>query len=488
MPDPVTSRPDPATAFPSLRDERSARSRHLAIAAELVDKHFAGEAAPAHLVSHVRLAAVAERLEVGRSTLYGLWSSQAEFWHDLVLYCATRTTGTLVDVLDAPPLVESSGATTAGGLLDALATTIIEVERALVDDVMTILRTGLAGYPQIESINAPVAAAERRERARIARHVGSTLDALGRRPVPPLGVLDLATAIHLMIDGVVVYGRLDPSILTRRVRLAGDPTEWSLGGLAVRGLLVELSEKGSGLAPSALHDDGTFDDPADRLPDWSDRQLAALRAGRELVGEVIASPGAQDDALDRALGHLTLDRVARVSGVTRRQLYHLWPSQAEFRRDLLAHISADSTTDYRDRVSAAIDPTLLADPRRFVLHMVDTINAYRAEGEQRPAPHFALHPHIKQPDLTVLSVERASRGIGYHQGLVEGLLALSGLELRQGVTAYDLAFMLQAGAAASERLHRTDPGALTYGIPWRGGHHSIYAISVQALVDHLLAR
>ncbi len=464
----------------------STKDQYLAVAASMVRRHVAGEPAHVHLMGHIRLAEVAQRLGVTRASLYRAWGSQQDFWHDLVLVAASSQ-NSLVDKITAAPTAESpTPASDFDGLLRGLAPEIDAGTRRLLTDPAHLVRVGLAGYPADPTVGEAAAQIERRGRVAAASRLAGLLRRVGRRPVSPLVVDDLVVVMAVFVDGAVIYGRTDPSMLDARLMLADD-TRWTLLGVGIRALLAELTEPGTLPERGGEPGEATVDSLAELSQEWTDLQRSALAAGIDLFVEHAASPEPGGDHLATVLGHVNLARVARAAGVTRRHMYHLWPGQREFLVDLVDRVAAEEGADYRRRLDSSVSRALsIGDPRRLVLEAVDVINAYR-RSEQPPPPGigFALQPHVRDPGVRDWSRARVARGIATHRTRAEVLSEMLSVRPIDGVEIEDIAALTLFGAAGSERLHRGDPTAIRYDVPWRGGHYSTYAIANQALIDHL---
>lgn len=464
----------------------STKEHYLGVAASMVVRHVADESAHVHLAGHIRLTEVADRLGVSRSSLYRLWPSQLDYWHDLVADTVATPSPVIADLVAAPDEDEPEPPADLDALVRAVVEGVDEAVVRLTTDPTHLVRAGLAGYPP--SPLAPVAAAvERSERAAAADRLREMLAAVGRRPVPPLTTGDLVTAMGVFLDGAVLYGRSVPESLDHRVVLEADGTAWSLTGLAVRSLLVELTEEGRPVERRGPARGEAARKPEDERPSpRSPLQAEAIRAGVELFVERTATPRPED--LEAALGHVSLARLARAAGVTRRHMYHLWSSQSEFLFDLLDRMVAEERADFVRRLdSSTVDAAAVGDRTRLLLVLIDELNAYRrSETPPRPAVRLALQPHIRGEWIDRWKRAGMARTVAINRQRVDLLAAHLSMRPLAGVDADDVATIMVHAAAGSERLHRVDPRAIRYDIPWRGGHHSSFAIAVQAVGDHLM--
>lgn len=494
-----------------------AKEKYLKIAADLVHQEVTGEPASVHLAGRARFDVVATRVGTARSAMYRMWGSQLDYWHDLVTYAVLNRMLPLRALLTThpdsdsdtdrePTLGSSEGHARPhdlASLVELLRPRFNRAAEVLARDPKHMIRVGLVGYPRMATLSELVASADRRERQRASLRLATALRAVGRRPITPLTTLDLVTGLSFLLDGVASYGRIYPWFIERRVNLDREAhRSWSLSSLAMRAVLYELTEPGDLDEPEVpTGEDQLIEDelverlasnvePAstmNRAPDWSPAQIKALKAGIEIIGE--PNPASGVVGADMVLGHVTLARVARAAGVTRRHMYHLWPSQADFRLDLIDYLVQPDRAEFLGRFADAAEVLAHAEQGRFVLELVDAINAHRRhDNEPQFDVSWALHPVLAEPDLA--EWRRAS----HHERLREfsGLVAVLAQEWEatplDGLSPQDISGLNLMGSSGTERLHIADPHALRYDIPWRGGHYSLYAIVNQALMEHVLVR
>ncbi|MGY6501202.1 MAG: TetR/AcrR family transcriptional regulator [Acidimicrobiales bacterium] len=469
-------------------DEWGTKLRYLEVAAELVERDVAGEPPYVHLVSHVKLSAVAERLGTGRTALYRAWPTQLDFWQDLVCFISVRGS----EWWDRPGIdhhLGTLGDEPVGGrdeLEERLRTEMAQVQADRARDPGLVFRTAMAGYPPSLPLLERQAEVERAERVRSAGILARALQDAGLRPVAPLTTLDLVTGLVIIADGAAMMGRSWRWALDRRVTLAGSDRTWTMLGLGAVALLDAMTEPGS-------HDRGSVagaepESPVviDEEPRWTELQQAVLEAGAAMFAESVTDGIA---GVQEALGHVTIPRVAAAAGVTRRQLYHLWDSHSALRFDLVDHLSRLEGVDYFGRLDAAADAAALADPRRFALELVDAVNAYR-RGPWPPPPmwRLALAGYRGGEGLVLDRARITKRGVDQQAERIGGFVALTGGTLRPGLDTTDVAALTLMAAGGSERLYRIDRDAQRMDVPWRGGSYSLFAIVNQAIADWCVQR
>lgn len=469
--------------------------RYLELAATLARTDMSHEPAFAHIVSHVKLSMVATQLGVSRSSLYRMWPTQIDFWRDLVVFISIRDDRPWMhDELDAhdQPLHPADDE----ALLERIRKEFSRAQDRLIDDPRLVLRAALLGYPPVRQITERRAAWEAAQRRAAAARLASTLGAAGRAPVDPLTHIDLATAIWLMADGIALAARVDRSFGEASLDLDGDPARpWPLLPYVVRSIVMELThpvgESASAVATASSGSASSADTTA-RLGEaaaWDAGQLAALQAGADLFARSLETPHAPDGTAFsvEALGQVTLARVARAAGVTRRQLYHLWESQEEFRIDLIRHVRTQEGAAYYRSFDEGIDQVMAA-PRlsHVALDICEHVNRWRLEADRdRPDDiGFALQPHMRDPDVRAGTLRWMGRLRSFQQQRIDAFIELLGVRLRAGVEAHHVNALLMAAAGGSERLHRVDPGAMRADVAFRGGSYTIFSIACQAFIDH----
>lgn len=470
--------------------ELGSRTRFLEAAATVAASEPPGEPAFGHLVSHVKLSDVAERLALSRAALYKLWPTQHEYWVDLAAHLIT-------EVDEDPWIVRSTaGLTTAidpttPDLLEGVRTWFNEVEERLVGDPRLVLRSASLAYQLPEDVARRRTELERRDRAEAARHLRSALAVAGRRPVPSLTVDDLTLAIAMLVDGSAMLNWTAPKlVIPRSPTPLHDDRPWSALAFAVRCLLEELTEPG--VVPQDLGADDTLtlsdDAPRDVRPSTPAR-LRALGAGQQIIADLIAGEGPESAKVDDhsdVLGHVTMQRVARAAGVSRRHLYNVWGSQAEFQAELHGYLSRREFEDYfADFDDAALHSALsLKDPRELALTISELVN------EEPPVPEgravrsrFAFRGQLTDPGVRGRMRRTLEAAVEEQALRLAGLADLMGIEFDAGLDGEQVSLLLLGTAGGSERMNRIDPVVVRTKLPYRNGEWSLFSIICQAIIS-----
>jgi len=470
------------------------RARYLEAAATVAASEPAGEPAFGHLVSHVKLSDVADRLGLSRAALYKLWPSQHEYWVDLASH--------LIAEPDDDPWTVSAIAGLATAI-DPAAPDLEEATRAwfnhvqehLAGDPRLVLRSASMAYQLPEDLARRRTDLERQRRAEAARHLRRALSVAGRRPVPALTVEDLTLALAMLVDGNAMLSWTAPElVLAQAPTPLDDDRPWSVLAFAARCVLQELTEPGVVEEASAETGEPLPPTAGDRWhgPGSPPSRVRALRAGGEIIAELIAGGGpasARVDDHSDVLGHVTMQRVARAAGVSRRHLYNVWGSQAEFQAELHAYLSRREFEDYfADFDEAALHSVVsLDDPVELALTISELVN------EEPPAPdgqavrsRFAFRGQLTDPGVRGRMRATLERAVVEQAGRLAGLAELMGLEFDAGLDGEQVSLLLLGVAGGSERMNRIDPDTVRAKLPYRGGKWSPFSMICQSIISRTI--
>lgn len=450
-----------------------------------------GEPAFGHLVSHVKVADVATRVGVSRAAIYKLWPAQHDFLVDLATYLLTEED-------DDPWIV--SGVVGLASEIDPSAPDLFEatrvwfgrVQQSLAGDPRLVLRSASLAYPLPEDVAMRRTELERRYRRTAARAVRQALETTGRRPVSSLTVDDLTLAIVMLVDGSAMLSWNAPELVRSRTPTPDDgEPPWSALAYAVRCVLTGLTE------PGVIHPAPDRQAPDRQAPTdgwqtrpWTPAQRRALEAGAQIMAELISRVGRDDERHeDRSdvLGHVTMDRVARAAGVSRRHLYNLWSSQSEFRADLLSHLSQREFADYfADFDDAALEAMVqLSDPVDLALAIGEMVNEERPSTDgQAMRARFAFRGQLTDPGVRGRVQRNLERAIDEQSRRLAGFEDLVDPDSEVVLDGEQVSLLLLITAGGSERLNRIDPVTVRAKLPYRGGRWSLFSIVCQTIISH----
>lgn len=424
--------------------------------------------------AHVSLSAVAEAAGVTRSTLYRLWPSQHAFWDELVSYMMTAEADSSTS---APSPFADSGATSL-----AAASVHESVQSLLLTDRHALMQIGVIGLP-IESMSRDLVAKRRAERiAALSHELDRDLRIRGAACIDGVEVGHVAVALTMIGTGLPITGRLvRPDHLTFDSATFEGPSE---AGRSLFGTLQEALRAALTTTSSAPPATQQVDDRADVVPPRrpSGRRLDYLRIAAELA----LDPDTDGPGIGRALRYLTLDALARELGVTRRTLANIWPDQASFRLDLLAHLLRSERGDLVQALQGtrqALSGVADADPATVIHDLGDRI--HHALLQRRNdlsflafAPHFddiEVSGRMRREHDQLLIAVRHSLGL---------LLRRIGTRPRPGVTPDHVAVAVMVVCDGANRLLRTD-AALATRVDVDGRTRSLTAVALAGVLTGL---
>jgi AcrR family transcriptional regulator len=207
------------------------------------------------------------------------------------------------------------------------------------------------------------------------------------------------------------------------------------------------------------------------------RRTDYLDIGAALVAE---SAGVSDPGL--ALAHVKLADVADRAGVTKGALYHIWPSQEAFWRDLLSHLiennelfGADELTEIGEELAAASGTTpTLRDYGNALFDSLSSDPAFFAR--------VSLFSYLDD-DTVRAELDRSFRAsVERVLPMLETSIAVMGRRLVPGATLWDFSVAIAAlleGLCLQFRIspERTPDIPLPEGARW-----SLFSAAAEALL------
>lgn len=444
----------------------------VALAGTHSSRHFA--------VSHVTIAAVAASAAVSRGAVYRLWASQQDYWNDLI------------EFLERGPA--TAGPAPASGGNAATTATTTEGETAIADAAQqlllvehsTLLRTATA-HSTLVRAGGPTADRYRAVRlAELAATLDATVLAAGRRYVVGVAAIDVAAAVTALGCGLPITGRMcaPDDLHFDAVAGARPGAPRSLLGVATAAIRDHLTTAEPGPAPPA----GPASWVGAAAPIAATPSESRVNGRRRFYLELGArlAQSREGTAEHRVLGHVTLDNVARAAGISRRTISSIWPDQAQFRRDLFAHLLRIDRADVAASLRTATIVHQTGRPATDALRTVgDEMQRRLASRLDRPT-FRAFATQLDAPAF-------ASRAIAEHRHLVDACTAdlrrfLTAIDrqLRHGVSARQLLTVLFTLNDGFATLQRTCPTALRDDIELGGEQpNTTFGASVGAVLEAL---
>jgi len=217
-------------------------------------------------------------------------------------------------------------------------------------------------------------------------------------------------------------------------------------------------------------------------PTAEDRRRDYLDIGAEIVTKFSAEDSAA--ATVDALANVKVADVADRAGVTKGAVYHVWPSQEAYRKDLLARLlEHNRQSGVREMSDLLADTELIeGDPRtilqRHADYVFDTL-------KDDPAffARFSFFIYAANPEVSEL-LARGDDGIVEDFGpYIELYLRLIGRRVREPFSVSLLLTSVNALFMGLCLRYRTSPELVE---PTEGElpEHSMYAFGLEALVMH----
>ncbi len=218
-------------------------------------------------------------------------------------------------------------------------------------------------------------------------------------------------------------------------------------------------------------------------PTLDDTRASLLAAGERLVR---ARARQRSAAVDGALGHLKAGDVAREAGLSKGMIYHLWPSQEEYRRDLLLHLARATTTESYVATEAPDVVATYADADDAIAG-VATATLGRALSDEQWFMFMEVSSFVANDAVRHEMAGGQSDALEATARFFEAGLAIWGRRLRDGYSAEDLVLLTRAFSRGVTVQAKVDPGPLFDERPWRGDRaRNLYEVGVLALFDALI--
>lgn len=212
-----------------------------------------------------------------------------------------------------------------------------------------------------------------------------------------------------------------------------------------------------------------------------DRRRDYLEIGARIVTESDGSDSVAA-AVD-ALANVKVVDVADRAGVTKGAVYHIWPSQEAYRKDLLARLlEQNRQAGIREMREILSDPDLpLGEPRLILTRYADYVfDALKDD----PAffARFSFFVYASNPEVAELLARGDDGVIADFTPFVDRYLELMGRRLRPGFTAPLLLISANALFQGLCLRYRTSP-ELVDRRPG-GAPQSMYAKGLESLMLH----
>lgn len=429
------------------------------------------------------MADVAKQMGIARSALYKLWDTHLDYSVDLGRYLAMQHDYARSD----DELIWNGNENAPSGLgtqIEALRAVTNAMQNEILADVLILVRAASLGSPQDESVHDVRCTTELRRIGDLADWLSTYLHDSGATIAHPLDRFDLALGFWCLSDGFGTLGHSIPSVRSEQLMIddGQSPRPWGLWSYGARSLILRFTQprdtsQEPGLRPSSQSTART----RQANETWSDRQVDALAAGARLViDQLLGSTTTVQTTEPSTFKHLTIARIARSAGVSRRAVYDVWPTKAELLTDLLRDTLGRHHTMLLRHFDRAVRDASAVSVADLLATIVDEVDiALRAEATDLTLLMAFVGEH--HPTIRTIIDSEASALIDAVADRLDRALRSLSVGLVEGVSTRYLAAMTIATIDGLRRLHQTCPQALELGVAQRTHGHSAPAIALGAI-------
>jgi len=218
-------------------------------------------------------------------------------------------------------------------------------------------------------------------------------------------------------------------------------------------------------------------------PTAQDRRLDYLEIGAEIVANFSADDSAA--ATVDALANVKVADVADRAGVTKGAVYHVWPSQESYRKDLLGRLLEHNRQSGVRQMSELLQDVdrIQGDPRSILLQHADFVFDTLKDDPAFFA-RFSFFIYAANPEVNELLASGDDGIIEDFGPSIELYLRLIGRRIRE---PFSVALLLTSISALFMGLclrYRTSPDMVEPTPPDGDRLCSMYAFGLEALVMH----
>ncbi len=213
-------------------------------------------------------------------------------------------------------------------------------------------------------------------------------------------------------------------------------------------------------------------------PTAEDRRQDYLRIGADIVAEFDPRQAPQLP-LD-ALANVKVADVAVRAGVTKGALYHIWESQEEYRRDLLAHLlELEEQAGIRDtqEVLAQIQP---GEPIASIVRRLSQFAFDRLKDDPKMVARFSFYNYADDPEVKRLLSHGAASFVPFYESYLEG----AGRRLKAPFTIDHLITVTTSLFYGMILRYRTSPDLVEAEVMRDGEPWGLYPFCLVALMEH----
>lgn len=213
-------------------------------------------------------------------------------------------------------------------------------------------------------------------------------------------------------------------------------------------------------------------------PTAEDRRRDYLDIGAQIATSFGAAESARGTV--DALAEVKVADVADRAGVTKGAVYHVWPSQEAYRKDLLARLLEQNRQTGVRRMREVLDTTGVDDDPRRLLHR----HARFVYDQQKDDPaffaRFSFFLYAADPEVRTLLSRGDNRVVADFTAHVDLYLSMIGRRLREPFTPE---LLLRSVSALFQGLclrYRTSPDL----VDRPDDEPTLYGLGLEALLEH----
>jgi AcrR family transcriptional regulator len=201
---------------------------------------------------------------------------------------------------------------------------------------------------------------------------------------------------------------------------------------------------------------------------------------------IVAGYSGQDAAAATvdALANVKLAEVAERAGVTKGALYHVWPTQEAYRKDLLERLLEHSRQGgVRELVELLSDEELYGDPRRALREHADMV-FHALKDDPAFFARFSFFVYAADPEVNALLNRGDQAIVEEFTPFIEAYLELVGRRIRKPFTVELLLVSMNAIFHGLCLRYRTSPDLVDKPVLDDPDAPTMYAFGIEALVQH----
>ncbi len=216
-------------------------------------------------------------------------------------------------------------------------------------------------------------------------------------------------------------------------------------------------------------------------PSADDRRRDYLAIGAQIVTNFSAEESRI--ATVDALAHVKVADVADQAGVTKGAVYHVWPSQEAFRKDLLQRLlEQNRQAGIRELHELLADPKLLPGDPRAIMHRYADFVFEALKDDPAFFARFSFFVYAANPEVAALLAQGDDAVVVDFGPVVEQYLELTGRRLRAPFTTELMLISINSLFQGLCLRYRTSPALVDRPIgPEQLGR---YAHGLESIVMH----